>query len=94
VVSVIHKRRRPRSAVGQGAGSSIGGEVTAVFADASGVWLEVLHGEQVRVTTRMATSTKTEQPPGCRSIWGEVHRALAQSARHDRSCSSTRAAAS
>ena len=33
----------------EGAGVPDGGEVTAVFADATGVWLEVLHGEQVRV---------------------------------------------
>ena len=33
----------------EGDGVEDGGEVTAVFADSSGVWLEVLHGAQVRV---------------------------------------------
>ncbi len=37
-----------RAAV-EGAGVDDGGEVTAIFADADGVWLEVLHGAQVRV---------------------------------------------
>jgi sugar lactone lactonase YvrE len=37
------------SAPVEGRGVEDGGEVTGVFADASGVWVEVLHGEQVRV---------------------------------------------
>ncbi|MBI1947434.1 MAG: hypothetical protein HYS27_17200 [Deltaproteobacteria bacterium] len=37
------------SAPVEGAGVDDGGLVTALFADADGVWLEVLHGAQVRV---------------------------------------------
>lgn len=52
------------SAPVEGAGVEDGGLVTAVFADATGVWLEVLHGAQVRVldAALRADAARTTRP--------------------------------